>query len=171
MLSKRRSKDLVPLEYSLDPSLLPLGFLLFLSLVGRGGSHFSISPPYRSFLWNEELLSPFFRFLPWTWHEYTQNPTTDLVLGWIEWSIGVFYICAAFFLVGALLYLNHLIKRVASIHPPTHSQSKGPPYLLNTQNQRLTSPPKILPVIVIVCWLIFGLQCFHFEEASVDVLI
>ena len=170
MSRRKRPKKLVPLEYTLDPYLIPFGLLLFLSTFGRGIGHFSIDPPYRALWWNESILEPLFYFLPWEWSDYALHPQTDPTLRIIEHSIGFIYIGCAFFILSALFYLNRLIRKVSNLHTDTPTSSTSPlpsssslssTPLPATGNQRLTSPPQILAPLVYTCWILFVLQLFY----------
>lgn len=69
-------------------------FLLQLStslwLFGRAWQHLFWETPYREFLWNGKLMAiPIKWLFDMSWNEYMTNPTSDLVIEWIGYSIGI----------------------------------------------------------------------------------
>lgn len=77
--------------------LLLLKFTCICFFIGRGWEHFSFNPPYRVFLWNEDLLGGFINmFTPITWQEYVESIKINAFIDLCIQGIGVFYLVMAF---------------------------------------------------------------------------
>lgn len=64
--------------------------------IGRGWQHFSFNPPYRVFLWKEDLLGSFIHlFTPFTWQEYVSSDLVDQTINLGIQAIGVFFLAMA----------------------------------------------------------------------------
>ena len=64
--------------------------------IGRGWQHFAFNPPYRVFLWKEDLLGWFINNLtPYTWQEYVSSDLVDQTINLGIQAIGVFFLFMA----------------------------------------------------------------------------
>lgn len=65
--------------------------------IGRGWQHFAFNPPYRVFLWKEDLLGWFVNhFTPYTWQQYVSSDLVDQTINLGIQTIGVFFLLMAF---------------------------------------------------------------------------
>lgn len=64
-------------------------------LIGRAWQHIFWDAPYRSLLWDEELMAGALQSLGIIWEEYITNPETDLWIRKVIKSIGLYLLAAA----------------------------------------------------------------------------
>lgn len=65
--------------------------------IGRGWQHFAFNPPYRVFLWKEDLLGWFVNHLtPYTWQQYVSSDLVDQTINLGIQTIGMFFLLMAF---------------------------------------------------------------------------
>ena len=73
-----------------------LKFACIAFFIGRGWEHFMFNPPYRVFLWSEDLLGFLINnFTPLTWQEYVANSFINTLVDRLIQLIGVFYLFMA----------------------------------------------------------------------------
>lgn len=74
-----------------------LKFACIFFFIGRGWQHFAFNPPYRVFLWNEDLLGFFINFMtPLTWQEYVASSFINNLVDQLIQIVGIFYLLMAF---------------------------------------------------------------------------
>jgi len=76
---------------------LNTAFFLTLStslwLFGRAWQHLFWETPYREFFWNGKLMAKPIKWLfNMSWNEYMTNPTSDIVIEWISYSLGFIFL-------------------------------------------------------------------------------
>ncbi|MFT6845674.1 MAG: hypothetical protein ACJAUV_001871 [Flavobacteriales bacterium] len=87
-------------------------FILTLStslwLFGRAWQHLFWETPYREFLWNGKLMAKPIKWLfNLSWNDYMTNPTSDLVIEWISYSLGIIFL-----LTSIIVWLPKRIKLI-----------------------------------------------------------
>jgi len=97
-----------------NPQLIFWGLQLacFAVLLGRGWQHLAESPPYREFLWNEQLLRGIVEgWFGTDWGAYVTNPRVDATITVIEKVVGIFLLLSAA-VVAAMRLLPKSLLRV-----------------------------------------------------------
>jgi hypothetical protein len=173
-----KARKLVPLEYTLDPYLLRIFYLLGFVLLGKGLLHFTATPPYAAILQNENLCKPLVEFMGYSWTWYVQSSQAESILLSFNWFMGTLFLSSILIIMIFLVSINRILKRKR----PTENEldqidskairdqnSNSTQSLIGTQKKqfqqmgqrRLTEAPKILSIIQALLLFIFGLQLFY----------
>ena len=76
-------------------------FAIIAVLLGRGYEHLFFHGPYRSLLWDEDLLRPLFEMVGISWKSWVLNPNIDLTISVMTKLFGAILILSA-----VLIYRN-----------------------------------------------------------------
>lgn len=180
-----KSRKLVPLEYTLDPYLLRIFYLLGFVLLGKGLLHFTSSPPYAALLQNESLCKPLVEFMGYSWTWYAQSSQVESILLFFNWFMGALFLSSILMMMIFIVSINRILKRKR----PTESEldqidSKGirdqtpsstqssidaqKQQLQQMGQRRLTEAPKILSLMRTILLFIFVFQLFYVLASYFD---
>jgi len=77
-----------------------IDFILRLAVFGvlfaRGVQHIFFDVPYRSILWNQDLLVSVFKYFNLNWQSYASSPSVDLVINSVAIGVGILLILSSF---------------------------------------------------------------------------
>ncbi len=76
-------------EYRTVNTLLRIATVLLFA--GRAWQHLFWDAPFRTLLWDQQIMEGLVVFLRGSWQEYATSEKTDLFIGWIIRGFGIFY--------------------------------------------------------------------------------